>query len=460
MLRYTGHPLIDVGVATITAFSKKRRPQDVTEADLEMVAGYLKDIYCHYKPIQNFISSIFLNSHFVQPAKPVKAKEEYADQMLFAFRHDQIATEDDVRCTFFPEMSAALYAHRQHVPLLNGEAVRNFSAINTAGIPVSGLALLTIHAMPLGCFKCGHLLAFHQLADFSDPDAGRMTLVMAKRALDRNRQAVTLIESGSAEDKMPSYGSFYKTRYVDEILRALEDMRGRDVQPYNITGYYFTNYGPSPNMQVVGLNNAIFEFLDAARQDAGVTWAKVVYSGWQQPKGDTAAIADGESTQTWRNEVYEQLFQLPQNALRFIRLLRRGRNWQLIEIFLRKVLQMEQERIDTYRELGDRLAQYAIKHENQPISFYYSFSRAKDYARLRRVLQSAAERMLKASTDKPLFTYEEFIMAFEHPSEGYNQWRLGRDLIAIRMLEILHQNQISLEELPDDLEDESESEAE
>ena len=41
MLKYTGHPLVDVGVATITAFAGKQRPEDLTEADLDSIADYI-----------------------------------------------------------------------------------------------------------------------------------------------------------------------------------------------------------------------------------------------------------------------------------------------------------------------------------------------------------------------------------------------------------------------------------
>ncbi len=41
MLKYTGHPFVDVGVATITAFAGKRRPEDLTEADLDAIAKYI-----------------------------------------------------------------------------------------------------------------------------------------------------------------------------------------------------------------------------------------------------------------------------------------------------------------------------------------------------------------------------------------------------------------------------------
>ena len=41
MMKYTGHPFVDVGIATITAFAGKKRPEDLTEADLDAIAGYI-----------------------------------------------------------------------------------------------------------------------------------------------------------------------------------------------------------------------------------------------------------------------------------------------------------------------------------------------------------------------------------------------------------------------------------
>jgi CRISPR-associated protein Cst1 len=456
-LHYIGHPFIDVGVATITAYAakKKQRPEDVTLEEMQAIAEYLKDIYCHKKPVQNFISVIFTNSHFVQSAKPVEEKEAYADQFLFAFQNDRLAEADDLRCTFFPELAAVMYAHRQHIPLLNGESVSNFSPMGTRGIPVSGAALLAIHAMPLGCYKCGHLLAFHQLSDFTQADGGKMTLMLARKALEANLRAISMMSPDRAEGGLPSYGSYSKTRYIDTILRARSEVQSRDANIDNITGYFFTNYGPKPNLEFLRLDNSILRFIDAAQQDAAAAWQRVVYFGWQQPKGEETT-PDEQNTETWRNQVYERLFELNNQAGRFLALLAQGRDWRLIEIFLERIMCMERERIQVYRELGDRLAEYMLKYESGSTGFYYEIRRAKEYGKLRSRIFSAAERMLKASNEQPLFTYDEFILAFEHPSDTYSQWRLARDLIAIRMLEVLHSHQVDLSTLPEVLEEETE----
>jgi len=41
MLRFTGHPLVDVGIATIMAFVGKDDPAQITGADLDQVADYI-----------------------------------------------------------------------------------------------------------------------------------------------------------------------------------------------------------------------------------------------------------------------------------------------------------------------------------------------------------------------------------------------------------------------------------
>lgn len=455
MLRYIGHPLIDVGTATITAYSRRLRPQDVTVDDLTAFANFLKDIYSHLKSVQNFISVVFQGPAFTQPAKTVEDKLEYADAILYSFL-DDAPTIENVNCVFFPEKLAVIYAFRQHFPLLNGREISNFSGLGRPGIPVSGLALLAIHAMPLGCYKCGNLLAFHQLSDVIQVDAGKMNLILARRALEANLKAISMMSSDSAEGNMPSFGSYAKTRYVDMILRAKQESQSRSTNIDNITGYYFTNYGPKPNLEIIRLDNAVLGFVDAAQQDLSDAWRRVVYSGWKRPKGEEESQPDEHNTEAWRNTVYERLFNLPNEARQFIHSLANGNDWRLIEIFLERVLNMERERIEIYRELGDRLAQYILQYENGSPGFYYEFRRARDYSRLRNRLFSAAERLKKAETPEPLFTYEQYVMAFEHPSDTYSQWRLARDLIAIRMLEILHKHQVDMSDMPDILEEETE----
>jgi len=45
MPSFTGHPLVDVGLATITGFAGKARPEDLVEADSDAIADYMARNY-------------------------------------------------------------------------------------------------------------------------------------------------------------------------------------------------------------------------------------------------------------------------------------------------------------------------------------------------------------------------------------------------------------------------------
>ena len=83
MLKYTGHPLVDVGVATITAFVDKRNPDELTEADLDKVADYITREYVQ-DPLKSFLTVAFPNSGFTQPAynKMPEKRSVYATRVL------------------------------------------------------------------------------------------------------------------------------------------------------------------------------------------------------------------------------------------------------------------------------------------------------------------------------------------------------------------------------------------
>jgi hypothetical protein len=281
-----------------------------------------------------------------------------------------------------------------------------------------------------------------------------MNFVFARKAVEEFKKSIANISSGMSEE-LPNYGSHAKTRYIEMLTKAIAEVNARGSDIRHISGYYFSNFGPKPSIKIFQLKDNIAEFLSAAVHDFLSSWRRAVFAGWRGKKGDN--LQSDVITSQLSNDVYETLFALPDRNLQFIRLLAKGRDWGLIALFLRKVMKMDKERIDTYRHLGDKLTQYMLDYGNGSLSFYYEFSRAKDSQVLRNIIKSASERMVKAG-NPPLFSYQEFILAFEHPSDTFSTWKIGRDLIAIRMLEMLHQhrNSVNLEELPDEISSEEE----
>lgn len=446
-LRWTGHPFIDVGLATLAAMAGKHQLSMLDEQDFRSAAGKLKFWYSQHHAARNYISTVFTNSHFTQPSMSQEQREAYADRYLFAFVHDHLPEMGETKCVFFPELAAVEVAYRQHIPLLNGEDIGNFSSLGRDGLPVSGLALLAVHALPFGCLKCGgRLLGFHQQAA---EGTAVMQMALTGAIYDQNMRALAMLPPDE-KSKYPDFGGKPKLRYVDQLIKTRQRLSDRRANLDYITGYYFSNYGAGAEIEILRLDHTVLSFVNRAQLDANSAWNQAVALNWVRKKqeelepDDETRIAGGR-----RNLLYERLFQLPDNALAFLTCIRGVHDWYLIELFLEEVMAMDQQRIDTYRRLGDLLAKYALDRdmENQPLSFYIRFSRARSYTMLRGIIRSAAEQIYRMGGDTLLFTYDDFIAAFEHPSERTHNWWLARDLISIRLLEQLHKAKVDFSQI-------------
>lgn len=487
MLKFTGHPLVDVGFATIWAFSGKRTFDQVTEKDLDKVADYIE---AHYvvNPLKSFLNVAFPNSGFTQPAfeKTPQRRQEYARLVARSYRANTPTLDE--RCVFTGEPAVAVAfsekdgfpqgrTFRQHVPMLTGEDVINFHPYGDAGLPVSGMAMLAIQAFPLGCAKCGgKLLAVHS----DNPD---LLYKFAKKFLDTNRQLVSLAEEAK-ESKLPEASASAKTLIVQTLIE-IETAREREreaQQPYSVTAYHLSNSGQSnpldrnPPLEIYYLPLEITDFLaeivGARYRDE---WGKVVRRAWQFTKAEmskekegkgkkskTAKTQDEQTTERpRRNFLYEDLFQLPQNARTFLRryLLRvpaRTKyeddprrqyslksdadliSWKLTQLFIERILRMKPSRIERIRELGEQLAQY-VHDENDTRFFERFYSEQKRYDLVRNELIRVSNGRLKRG-QPPLIKFEPYMEIFEDTDErGRSDWRLARDLVLIRMIEKLYE---------------------
>lgn len=468
MLNYTGHPLVDVGVATIAAFVNKRAPTSITETDLDKVADFMARQYV-VDPLKSFLTVAFPNSGFTNPAfsKTPEKRDEYAERVLRGYRANTPRLPE--RCVFtgkpavgiaFSEKLSPGRAFRQHIPLLSGEDVINFFPWGDAGLSVSGEALLAIQAFPLGCAKCsGRLLAVHS----DNPD---IIYDFASEFLQQNRRALQLAQQ-SGSKKMPEAKSPAKTLLVETLLRVEQSRRdeAREHRPCSVTAYHLSNLGATPSLDIYHLPLELTDFLSQIiSPDYKDEWGAIVQRAWwlspsgkkrKKGKEDTQE----EDTRPRRNVLYEDLFRLPENAREFVRryFLRipvRARfeddprrtyslrdeaglvSWKLTELFLRRIMNMDKDRIQQIRELGDRLATYVIQANDRRF-FAAFFQHRYDYFRTALIKANLAHIQ---RGNPPLITLDPYIAIFEEGNEiAAPDWRLARDLVLIRMVEQLYQ---------------------
>lgn len=472
MLRYSGHPFYDIGVATITVFSSKSDPSHVTKSDLDQVASFMEKQYV-IPPLNSFLTVAFPNSGFTQPAyinQPEK-RVEYARKVLRAYEKDKPGVEGE-KCVFTGEPAVAVVfsndapvgrVFRQHIPLTTGEQVINFHPGGLVGLPVSGKALLCIHAFPLGCAKCaGRLLAVHS-------DDAEILHYYAEDFLRRNRESLSLAQA-SGSSKMPEYVMRHKTLLLNELEKMIGNFK--EEKPFSVTAYHLSNSGQGPAMDIYFLPMEITRFLKRT-QSVGYRegWQKIVSSSWRQDnkKGDTSSL----------NYLYEDIFMLPDNAPQFlstyflrtaVRNAKKGDprkyysplreaelvSWKITTLFLQEVMDMKKDRIGAIRDLGDRLAHYI--HKTNDKTFFRRFFMEQRYDFFSTLLQKANFNWVKKG-NAPLMTFDPYIEIFEEGANlPYYNWRLTRDLLLIRMIEQLYEKGWlgSNEDVFEEIENESE----
>lgn len=467
MLKYYGHPSVDIGLATISAFVGKQHPSELSERDLSQIADFMTNEYVR-QPLRSFLTVVFPNSGFTQPAffNQPERQIDYANRVLRGYSDDAPTLDDTCVFTGEPAIAVAFgdktglpqgRAFRQHIPLTLGEDVINFHPYGEAGIPVSGKALLAIQAFPLGCAKCGgRLLAVH-----SDNEA--MILHFAQNFLRENRKAVQLAQAANST-KMPEQHYSYRTLLIDTLLQA-EDMQRQSVEDedasFSLTIYHLSNSGQGPGLDIYHLPFQIAGFLrDMQLAKYRTEWQAIVRRAWEVPPKSKKPPT--EPFKPSRNWLYEDLFDLPDNAPRFIRtyFLRvalryaKGKtdprvdyslqneanlvSWKITSRFLRRIMHMNNERIEAIRNMGDQLADYVAGQNDR--RFFRQFYVEQRYDFFRTALVKANLAHVKRG-NPPIITLDPYIEIFEEGDEvAHRDWRLARDLVLIRMVEKLYGN--------------------
>lgn len=481
MLQYTTHPLIDVGVATITAFADKEDPANLTEADLRTIADFMAREYPK-SPYKSFLSIAFTsNAWFIQDAynpdnKPnlteekrqeiLQTRNKWASHHLNQWGQDMERNplERDV-FTGAPAVAVELSgklppgrAGRAQVPLLSGDESINFYANGSPGLAVSGETMLGLQALPLGCAKCGgKLLLVHS-------DNPEIMLHYAREFLRVNRRDAQLAqEAGSKE--MPGREYSQRTLLLTTLLSAKRLQRDAQEEGshFSITAYHFSNSGQGPGLGIYYLPFQAINFLrDMAKAEYSQRWNAIVARAWERELSKKKKKSSDKPFLPKRNWLYEDLFDLDQidKAKQFVRTyflrvaLRRVRDefdprgdyamksevellsWKITAIFVRRIMNMEPTRIEQIRNFADQLADYVNAQNDR--RFFREFYTTQRYDYLRAALIKANVAHVKRG-NAPFVTFDPYLEVFEVGDEVERpDWKFARDLVLIRMVEQLY----------------------
>ncbi len=452
-IRFIGHPMIDVGVATLCAAAGVDDPRRLTPAAIDAFTQEVTDLYLN-PAMAGFLSYVvFANARFANPAqlKPAFEAKRRAilSELVNLWKPDMPLSkyEEPVAlgevCVFSGD-EATVRVSRMYIPLTTDEKNMNFVPEGVPLMPISGWCLLALMAMPMGGLASrGKMWIVHSFDNAA-------TLHFARLNLKRNRRDFQM----QGLNKRPNY-KFARTY----LLRDLAEAQRLNVGNYPLTTYLFTSSGQKSEVEITHLPSPVVRFINLANRVAPAAWSRIVHRA--EHLNANPENEDGRIAYTERNYFYEDLFYLPNDAHAFLRryILRmplsgkpsgESKNdprytysftgetelvsWTLTDLFLKEVLQMETDRIEAIRAVADRLASYI---QTQDERLFKDLFNARNEYQLRTLLIKADK-----NAQPPLFTLDEFVEAFFTTTEKdtlRSDWSLARDLMVIRIIEKLYE---------------------
>lgn len=485
-LNWTYHPLVDLGIATITAFSGRDSPTEVTFDDLEKFASYAERAYFIPVVDENGKSSFLLGgylavlftSNFINPSWIKKAKREdredeyyyakrYINEILRRFKSQPDSTLP--KCAYCGKPSVRQptsdLAFRDLVPMLTGRGVINFFPGGRSGLPLCGLCTVAIQAIAIGAPMCeGRAL----IVSSDDP---LLTLALVKKWLPEMRARILLAETTG--QKPPKIGRPL-TRTVEALI-SLERERLNWREDAGLTVFHLSNSGQGPGISIYDLPSNVVRFVMRARGARyRQIWQDIIHRAWESIEDEKeekvsiekrkrrrkkSAAKDSDMLER-RNFFFEDLFTLPAKAGRFIRTYflqqptktgwakdprttykgwqnAKYIKWELTQLFLKEVMAMEKGRIEAIRNLGDRIADEISSNNDKGL--WWDVYKVQNYHGLRNILIRESEKCRKMGKE-PLIRFEPFLEIFEDGEElARVDWRLSWDLVLIRVIEQLYE---------------------
>lgn len=483
-LKWTGHALVDVGVAGVCAFAGKQAPEEVTLDDLDEVSDFLAKTYYQEK-LGTYLTCVFMNASFVQPNEKAEKRKHFYERYLKAHRASPDPIVDGQRCVFsgLPATSPLV---RTHLPLFSGEDVVNFRPGGTTWVPVAGPFIVAIFFLPMASRRSeGKLLCVH-------PESSRLLRGFARRNLDHNKRLISLplptskalIHEGY-DHELPSWDTAKKrNKYADakgprsiviaDLAEIGVEASDFDSEVSPLTAYLLSNSGQGPSIEIFDVPGGVVSFVLKAASSTTTRAAWTSITRRFRPvkasadESDAATVSEGKKKRKpaapsppgrpgWsKNPAFEDLCAIYENGFTDRQVARRwlsryvlgrirpdtpdskfentnARTWALADLFLKEVLTMKQARIDAIRAFADKLAGW-IQSKNDK-RLYHSLIRdpLKD---VRRALMRAQRESVTAGP--VLFGLDEYSTVWLH--EDGDEW-LVRDLICIRAIETLTQGE-------------------
>ena len=458
MLKYTGHPFVDVGVAVLENYLKKPC-EDFALDDLNAAAKWLRQLY-ERKDLKGYLTVHFPNSGWCNATIKDEKKELYIQTMLSSYGAQPL---NPSRACPFCGRPAQFLADRQHIPLLTGTTILVAAPGGVPGLPVCGYCLFAIQFYPLGTIKVAGRPLF-----WWAPEA-EMIFALVGDTFGKVRKLLLV----SSDDKMANF-SWPRTRLLESAKEVLD--RYDPQKPLSdCIGYHVTNYGSDPNFDQYFIPRELLEFwmeVRIAREEVRHAHRHIEQSAWEiprekkgksknkrdyakggSPQGESGGdgFADRSSLRNYYYEALGEAFERPdwRDGIRSVVprfFFQRAKehlstnSFELCEMFLRKVGGMEKQRLEIIKEIADRITNDLVLGNNEKRWLSELYNKEMEPQEFLRYLVRVQKRLAELGRS---FSLDQVLLMFDIASteetglKDLKDARLIRSLFLIRMLEII-----------------------
>ncbi|NWF94531.1 MAG: type I-B CRISPR-associated protein Cas8b1/Cst1 [Candidatus Thorarchaeota archaeon] len=417
----TGNPFVDNGLAALCVMAGKQRPEELDIEDVRTQAQYIVNVYSQ-PAVKKIIHGMFFpNSELVNPV--VKdGMTKY--QTLMTDLIERLSAPQSRGSCVACGLRDGDPVGKTRVPLLGSKKLVNFFPSGVEGERFCPNCIVAVQFLLLAVEKAGWPLMLH---------TSNWTIQYAyvKGAVNRFKRQAASKEYGLADrgyKQSAGLNAVYET--IREILddpdvQAMSDS-AELVAPLRF--YHFTNYGQGPDVRFYDIPSSVVDFLLQIRTRMD-TWLRIVRRGYSsKKKGDPE-----ELEYTTENDVYRQItdgksivkYFFEQEDYKVIG------DWQLVSVYLARLRMMDDKRINTVRDVADRILAFSKKTGSA--RRIQQMHWARTYREFRSVLLKLQEEMVRKSGE-PLVSYDEYVL--DLAPEGGQEWQETRDLLLFRIYEM------------------------
>ncbi len=400
-IKITGNPFIDSGIYAL-AVKLDKNISDISLEDIKNESEKISKLYTNIAWKKN-MHSIFPNSVLVNPISTNKPnlKELYHQNLNNVFGKD-------------------------FIPLTGSGSLINYFSFANTGADYCSLCALLIQFSPLTMYKCGGMMiVLHSNSE-------KVMKFWAKRAIDN----IDLqISSGEFE------GCYNQgiTRPTNAIFNMISQVisSGRHWRNENpsFNFYYFTNFNKGAELDIFTLPTNVFKFLTEIPRDDWNNWNFIVKKAYRFVKWKK--VESNEDYKNNPNMVYNNLIEKKSILKSFYstKFKKTYCTWKLIESYMKEVWNMDKERIDVIKNVGDRLSEYI--RDNDSFKTLNNLEQASNYNNFRNILRKILKSKVYNGDKELLFTFDEYVIALF--PEGNITWRETQDLLLFRIYENLYE---------------------